>query len=319
MKALNNSAIVKVILTYFAVAFAILLSANIFQMKVDVPIIFSIALLIPLYIWYKKYASQEKISDEVSEREKKTVIFWIFALFTSALLIRVPSALLFGMPYEKTPLIYIVVFTIAVIEKTRISAFGFRTRNFRKAVLYGLGFYAIWGGITLLSLHIMVFAFTNQPPAISFDTIMFLSAMPFQTLCVGMSEEGFFRGYTQTYLEKIFSPKIAVLSQAFLFGVWHFVWNLSPFDPFGMVQYIASTFFIGLLFGYFYSKARNLTPLILAHGLWNSVLQGVIANEVAFNSLQETPLTTQLLTIFLPYAISMAASFLFIKFFIKEI
>jgi membrane protease YdiL (CAAX protease family) len=319
VEALNNGAIVKVILTYFAVAFAILLSANIFQMKVDVPIIFSIVLLVPLYIWYKKYASQEKISDEISEREKETVIFWIFALFTLALLVRVPSALLFGMPYEKTPLIYIVVLTITVIEKTRISACGFKTRNFGKALCYGLGFYAIWGGITLLSLYIMVFAFTDQPPASSFDTLVFLSAMPFQTLCVGISEEGFFRGYTQTHLEKIFSPKIAVLSQAFLFGVWHFVWNLSPFDPFGMAQYIASTFFIGLLFGYFYSKARNLTPLVLAHGLWNSVLQGVIANEAAFNSLQETPLTTQLLTLFLPYAISMSASFLFIKFFVKEI
>ena len=304
---------------YFIVAFAILLNAYVFQTEVDVPIIFSIILLIPLYIWYRKYATQEKIVEEIPEREKKTVVFWIFILFTLALLIRVPSALTFNMPYEKTPLIYIVVLTIAVIEKTRISAFGFKTLNFGKALLYGLGFYTVWGGVALLSFYTMVYAFTNQPPASSFDTLVFLSAMPFQTLCVGISEEGFFRGYTQTHLERIFSPKIAVLFQAFLFGVWHFVWNLSPFDPFGMAQYIASTFFIGLLFGYFYSKARNLTPLVLAHGLWNSVLQGVITNETALNSLQENPLTIQLLTILLPYAISMTALFLFIKFFVKEI
>ena len=315
MKALNNNAIAKVALTYFAIAAVILLSAHFFPEKVDVPIIFSIVLLVPLYLWYKEYSIQERISDKIAEKEKTSVFFWIFALFILALLIRVPSALLFNMPYEKTPLIYLVILTIAVIEKTRISVFGFKTGNFRKALLYGLSFYAVWGGTFFLSLYVTVYAFTNQSPATSYDTLLFLSAMPFQTLCVGISEEGFFRGYAQTHLERICSPRIAILIQAALFGVWHFVWNLSPFDPFGMAQYVMTTFFIGLLFGYFYHKSKNLTPLIFAHGLWNSVSQGIISSEATFQSLQGI----QLLALFLPYAISIAASFFFIKFFVKEI
>ncbi len=108
-----------------------------------------------------------------------------------------------------------------------------------------------------------------------YDFTLFLLAMPFMTLCVGISEEGLFRGYMQTHFQKLYTPTKAIIIQAVFFGVWHFVWNLSPFDPFGMAMYVATTFFIGLIFGYFYSKSKNLVPLILTHGLWNSVLSGV--------------------------------------------
>ncbi len=302
-------------LTYFVTAAIILLSAHFFPEKVDIPIIFSIVLLAPLYIWYKEYSIQRRISEKIAEKERESVLLWIFTLFILALVIRVPSTLWFDMPYEKTPLIYLVVLTIAVVEKTRISVFGFKTGNFGKALLHGLTFYAVWGGTFFLSLYVTVYAFTNQSPAASYDMLLFLSAMPFQILCVGISEEGFFRGYAQTHLEKTWSPRKAILIQAALFGAWHFVWNLSPFNPFGMAQYVATTFFIGLLFGYFYHKSKNLTPLIFAHGLWNSVSQGMVSSGAAIKSLQGI----QLLALFLPYAISIAASFLFIKFFVREI
>jgi len=318
-ETLNDKMFAKVMSTYFVIGLLVLLSAYLLPENADVPIILSLVLLIPLYIWYKNYSAEKGVSGEITEKKREEVIFWILMLFVLALLIRVPSALLFKMPYEKTPLIYLLVLTIVVIEKTRMSVFGFKAGYFRKSLFYGLGFYTVWGGITFLSLGVMVYVFTQQLFATSFNALIFLSAMPFQTLCVGLSEEGFFRGYTQTYLEKAYSPKIAILVQALLFGVWHFVWNLSPFNPLGMVQYVITTFFIGLLFGYFYHKAKNIIPLIIVHGLWNSTLQGTITNEAAFNSLQETFFVAQILTLFLPYIISMIASFLFTKFFVKEI
>jgi membrane protease YdiL (CAAX protease family) len=110
--------------------------------------------------------------------------------------------------------------------------------------------------------------------------------LPFQTLLVGISEEGLFRGYIQTHLQKFYAWK-AIFIQAILFGFWHFVWNLYPFNPFAMAQYIATTFFIGLLFGYFYSKAKNLVPLILTHGLWNSFPAGVVENSAALNLFEQ--------------------------------
>ena len=310
-------ALLKAILTYFALALIIFLSAYLFS--ADVAIFFSIFLLIPILIWQENHPEKEKLSKQVDGRNKGTILFWIFTLFILALLVRIPSALLFGMPYEKTPLIYLTIFTIIVIEKTDISAFGFKTQNMGKAIFHGLIFYAILGGLTLLTNYLLVYVFTNQTSVQSYAIPLFVLAMPFHTLCVGVSEEGFFRGYVQTHLEKFYGANRAILIQAALFGIWHFVWNLNPLDLWGMAQYIALAFFIGLPFGYFYTKAGNLASVIIVHGLWNSVQLGIIANQAAFDALQSIPIATQILILLLPYAISIIPAILFIKFVVKEI
>jgi membrane protease YdiL (CAAX protease family) len=279
----------------------------------------SLLLLIPIYLWYEGYREKEKLSREVNERDKSTTLRWIFTLFILVLCIRVPSALLFGQPYEKTALIYLIILTIVIIEKTNISAFGFKTENIEKSLLYGFTFFIVFGVVLIISSSLLVFVFTNQMLIASFSIAVFLSALPFQTLCVGLSEEGLFRGYMETHLRKFYTVGIAIFIQAAFFGVWHFVWNLSPFNPIGMAQYIATTFLIGLLFGYFYSKSKNLVPLIFAHGLYNSFIQGTIENSTVSDVLQTIPIISQILTLLLPYAISAIAMFLFIKYVVKEI
>jgi len=308
-------AVLKAILTYFALALIIFISAYLFS--TDVAMFFSILLLIPILIWQENHPEKEKLSKQVDGRNKGTILFWIFTLFILALFVRIPSALLFGMPYEKTPLIYLTVFTIIAIEKTDISAFGFRTQNIGKAIFHGLIFYAILGGSALLTNYLLIYAFTNQTPVQSYVVAVFLLAMPFHTLCVGVSEEGFFRGYVQTHLEKFYGTNKAILIQAVLFGIWHFVWDLNPFNPWSMIQYVAITFFIGLPFGYFYTKARNLASVVIAHGLWNSIQLGILANQAAFDALQAIPMAIQILILFLPYAISVIAAILFVKFLVK--
>jgi membrane protease YdiL (CAAX protease family) len=308
-------AVLKAILTYFALALIIFISAYLFS--TDVAMFFSILLLIPILIWQENHPEKEKLSKQVDGRNKGTILFWIFTLFILALFVRIPSALLFGMPYEKTPLIYLTVFTIIAIEKTDISAFGFRTQNIGKAIFHGLIFYAILGGSALLTNYLLIYAFTNQTPVQSYVVAVFILAIPFHTLCVGVSEEGFFRGYVQTHLEKFYGTNKAILIQAVLFGIWHFVWDLNPFNPWGMVQYVAITFFIGLPFGYFYTKTRNLASVVIAHGLWNSVQLGILANQAAFDALQAIPIAIQILIWFLPYAISVIAAILFVKFWVK--
>jgi membrane protease YdiL (CAAX protease family) len=279
----------------------------------------SLLLLVPIYVWYEDYQEKEKLSKEINGRDKRTTLRWIFMLFILALSVRVPSALLFGQPYEKTALIYLIILTIVIIEKTNISAFGFKTENIEKSLLYGFAFFIVFGGVLILSSSLLVFAFTNQMLIASYSIAIFLFAMPFQTLCVGLSEEGLFRGYMQTHLRKFYTTGMAIFIQATFFGVWHFVWDLSPFDPIGMAQYIATTFLIGLLFGYFYSKSKNLVPIIFAHGLYNSFIEGIIGNETASTALQTIPVVSQILTLLLPYAISAIAMFLFIKYLTKEI
>ncbi|MGC8896254.1 MAG: CPBP family intramembrane glutamic endopeptidase [Candidatus Bathyarchaeia archaeon] len=307
-----------VIFAYFVVALIILLSGCVLPRESEIPIFISLLSLIPLYFWKKNYEKKLELSKEINGRSKSSVLFWVFTLFTLALLVRIPSVLLLNMPYEKAPLIYLLTLTIIVIERTDVSAFGFKTQNMRKAFFYGIVFYIILGGITLLIFYLLIYFLSNQMPVLSYDISPFLSSIPFQTLLVGISEEGLFRGYVQTHLQKFYAFK-AVLIQAVLFGFWHFVWNLSPFNPLGMAQYMATTFFIGLLFGYFYSKAKNLIPLVLTHGLWNSFPTGIVENSAALELLEQTSILNQILMWLLPYAIAAVAAFLFIKFLVKEI
>jgi membrane protease YdiL (CAAX protease family) len=300
-------------------ALIILFSAYVSKPDASIPMFISLLLLIPIYLWYEDYQKKEKLSKEINGRDKKTMLLWIFTLFILALSIRMPSALLFGQPYEKTALIFLIISTMVVIEKTNISAFGLKTENIEKSLLYGFAFFIVFGVVLIITSSLLVFAFTNQMLIASYSIAIFLFAMPFQTLCVGISEEGLFRGYMQTHLRKFYTVGMAIFIQAVFFGAWHFVWDLSPFDPIGMAQYVATTFLIGLLFGYFYSKSKNLVPLIFAHGLYNSFLEGIIENETASKTLQSIPVTNQILTLLLPYAISAIAMFLFVKYLVKEI
>jgi membrane protease YdiL (CAAX protease family) len=206
-----------------------------------------------------------------------------------------------------------------LIEGTRLSAFGFKTQKLGKSLLYGLGFFAILAGANQLIYGLLVQLFTGQTAFQSYDLIPALLTMPFMTLCVGISEEGLFRGYMQTHLQKITNLKMAILFQAILFGAWHFVWNLSPFNPAAMTEYVVTTFIAGLLFGYFYSKTGNLVPLIFAHGLWNSAQMGLTISGSATNAIQAAPPLIQMLTWILPYVTPLALTILFIKYFVRKI
>ena len=281
-------------LAYFVVTIIVFSSAHLFQhdsvLSVVVPIFLSIMLLVPIYIWQRNYIKRKKLLEEIDGRDRRVIIFWIFLLFMLALIVRIPSVLIFGEPYEKTPLIYLIIFTIIIIEKTDVVVFGFKSQSIMKSLLSGLIFYLVFAGSMLSIQYLLVAAFTNQAIMKSFDVLFLLSALPFHTLCVGVSEEGLFRGYMQTHLEKLFTFRKAILVQAVFFGVWHFVWNLYPLNLQGMAEYILSSLFWGLIVGYYYGKTRSLTPVVFFHGLWNSVIHGIITNETALTILETKPM-----------------------------
>jgi membrane protease YdiL (CAAX protease family) len=313
----------KVLLAYFGTAFLLLLCGYFFPAEGGpvsaVPIVVSVTLLFPFYIWYRGYRQSTELSKEVKIMDRDTVILWVFALFVLALSVRIPSVLLFGAPYEKTPVILLTILAIAVIEKTDISVFGFTAKRFGRSLVYGLAFFLLLNTLSLVLTWVLIFTFTGQVAFQAYDPLPFVSAMPFMTLCVGISEEGLFRGYMQTRLEKAFTLRKAIVFQALLFGAWHFVWNLQPFDLPAMMQYVTITFFIGLLFGYFYTKTRNLTPLIFAHGLWDSVAQGIQENTLANDALRATAQPIQILIFALPYAVAAVLTFLFVKYLVRRL
>lgn len=320
---LTRSAVSKVLLVYFAVAVIILLNGYFFRTEnesiISIPVLLSVLLVVPIYMWCKTSREKTEFSKATSGRDKNIVLSWIFVLFILALSVRIPSVLLFGIPYEKTPLIYLTILTILFIEEADVSAFGFKTRNIGKSLLFGFLFFIILDGLASLILYFLVYVFTSQIPVQSYSVLPCLLAMPFMTLCVGVSEEGLFRGYIQTHLEKFYTSKQAILIQAVLFGVWHFVWGLNPFDPVYMLSYVGFTFLVGLLFGYFYSKTRNLAPLVFAHGLFDSVPAGIVENQSALDAFQTISPSYQGLTWILPYIVSAMLTLLFIKYLVKKI
>ena len=129
--------------------------------------------------------------------------------------------------------------------------------------------------------------------------------MTFMTFSVGIGEEGLFRGFMQSLLQKFYSVRFAIFVQSLLFGVWHFVWHISPLDVFGMLMHILSSFVIGVLFGYFYSIAENLTPLILVHGLIDSFPSGY-----KFASLENLSASEAFMIWGLPYILSITLMFI---------
>lgn len=320
---LTGSSAQKVILIYFTVAAAILSTAHLSRVENEsityIPILLSVLLIIPIYVICRISSGKKESSEEIDGRDENTVLSWIFALFILALFVRIPSVLLFSMPYEKTPLIYLIILTIVIVEKTDVSAFGFKIRNIGRSLLFGFLFFLILGGVASLISYFAIYCVTSQTPVQSYNVLPFLLSLPFMTLCVGISEEGLFRGYIQTHLEKLYTSNRAILIQAILFGVWHFVWDLYPFNFTHMIFYVGYTFLVGLLFGYFYSKTRNLVPLVFAHGLVNSVPQGIVESQFVQDVLQAMPSLNQILIWGLPYLLSVALTFLFIKYLTKEL
>ncbi|MCK4439434.1 hypothetical protein KAU85_00485, partial [Candidatus Bathyarchaeota archaeon] len=127
---LAEDTVQKVLLIYIAVAVIVFLSGYLFQTEneyvISVPVLLSVLLVIPIYMWCRTFCEKTAFPKEIDGRDRSVVLSWILALFVLALSVRVPSVLFFGMPYEKTPLIYLVILTILVIEKVDVSAFGFK-------------------------------------------------------------------------------------------------------------------------------------------------------------------------------------------------
>jgi len=313
--------LLKVFGVYFVVSALLLLSGFLFspsEFLDSVSVLLSVGLLLPIFLWYKNYSAQVRLSSEVDRRGRGLVALWIVALFLLAMAVRFPSVLLFRVPYEKTPMIYLLILIMAVVEKTELSAFGLRTRGLGAAVLYGLAYFAVFSLLPTILFILFAFAFVDQLVVQTYNVFSFLLVMPFM-MCVGISEEGLFRGYMQTHLERFYSKRIANVLQALLFGFWHIVWYVSNPQILYMTGYVTATFIIGLFYGYFYSKARNLMPLIITHGLHNSFMTGLQMNQKALEFVGNLPPLNQGLIWIAPYALAGVFAFVFTKYAVRQL
>lgn len=310
------------LVVYFSVSALLLLSGLLFpspsELVNSVPVMLSVLLLIPIFLWYKKYSRDAELASKVDGRDRRGIVFWILALFALAMVIRVPSVLWFEVPYEKTPLVYLLILTMVLIEKIDVSAFGLRTRGIGKALLFGLAFFAFFSFLPGFIFGLLAYVSLNRLIIQSYDFGSFLLVLPFM-ICVGISEEGLFRGYMQSHLEGLYSRRGANLLQAVLFGLWHIVWYVSNPDFLYMFEYFVTTLVFGLFFGYFYSKARNIVPLIVAHGLHNSFFRGFEMNQAVLDVFGSLPVVSQVLMWLVPYIISGVATFVFVRYLVGEL
>lgn len=276
---MNTEEILKTILIYLLISALIFVSGLIPSGEIQgikiLPMLLSLLLLTPLLIWYCWYKKRDnQVLTHTTEGYVWQIVLLLFAL---AMMVRFPMVLILGMSFEKTPVIFLTVLTIILIERGKLSDFGFKTERFSWALFTGLAYYMIFGVTWFFTFFSSVYIYTGQFIIPEFSILYSLALFPFMTLCVGLSEESLFRGFMQTHLTAIFSEKKALLIQAMLFGIWHIVWHISPINLIGMISHVVITFFFGLVFGVFYKLSKNLTPLILAHGLVDAIPYGIIS------------------------------------------
>jgi membrane protease YdiL (CAAX protease family) len=269
-----------VVVVYVLVAVLIFASDLVSLGKIEdielAPMLVSLLLLLPLALWYRRARPQKGATD--SEVERRAVWVEVLVLFSSAMVVRVPFVLLLGMSFEKTPLIYLLVLTVVLVKRADLRAFGFTTARLGRSLLIGLGYYLVFACVMFSTLFIAVYEVTGRLVVVSYAPLPALLVFPFMTLCVGVSEEGLFRGLMQTRLSLVHSRRQALWAQAILFGLWHVVWHIVPFDPVGMGVHVASSLAFGWVFGRFFERSGTLVPLILAHGLVDTVGYGAVIN-----------------------------------------
>lgn len=281
MFTLDQRTILTIIAVYASVSLLVFASDLVQLGRIEdielAPMMVSLILLIPLTLWYSQTRTPGAELD--SKVKRRVVWFEAIVLFSLAMVVRVPFVLLMGMSFEKTPVIYLLALTVVLVKKANLGSFGFETKKLGLSLLIGLAYYLVFAFFMFSFQLISVYLATGHLLFVGYEPLPSLLVFPFMTFCVGVSEEGLFRGFIQTRLSLAYSEKHALWAQALLFGIWHFVWHIAPFDPVGMIIHVSTSFVFGLVFGRFFEISGNLVPLILAHGLVDTVGYGAVINS----------------------------------------
>lgn len=239
------------------------------------PGVVSLLFLVPLYFWYRRTSGSKTLRGFQTESRRQAV-FLPLLLFALAMSVRVSFAVNLGSPLEKMPLIFLLLSTIMLAENYSPSSFGFTSQAFLMHLALGFFLFVVRLPLPYFAVLGVLITVFGVDPFRGFELFPFLAVLPFQVFAVAISEEGLFRGYMQTKLSCVVRPWVAIFVQAFLFGLWHVVWHISPLRLDSMVLNVSLSFLFGVLNGAYFRHTGSLTPLVLSHGLWNSFLSGVV-------------------------------------------
>ncbi|NVM01254.1 MAG: CPBP family intramembrane metalloprotease [Candidatus Helarchaeota archaeon] len=261
------------------------------------PVLNSFILLIFLYFWVYHIPHEELKNYE--NEELKSIIKVFLLIFSIIMFFRTAVLLRYGLPYEKTPMIFFIGLQIIFVECYYLSNFGFHRDKIWKNIAFtfillfivGILFVGIIGiivlGLSLIGMIDLNLLF-GTPVSIN---LYGLASFPFQLICVGVSEELLFRGYFYTKLRSTNLGYIrSILVSSIFFGLFHVCWYISPQSPWfisdfeQMVYHVGFTFIFGVMMCIIFERTRSLVAPLIIHGLGNSLGSSIsISNLFEFS------------------------------------
>ena len=247
-----------------------------------IPVLLSFLLFFPLYWWV--YHRPRKL-EHFEKQDLKSIILVFLLLFVLIMIFRTLILMKYGLPFEKTPMIFFIVLQIIIVEGFYLSDFGFHSNKLWRQIAFTFVLLLVVGFLFLAVIIPLIFGL-DLAGIINLSTLLGtpitinwygLLSFPFQLLCVGISEELLFRGYFYTKLRSNLGYIRSILISSILFGIFHVAWYFDPNSPWfisdwgQMAFHVGYTFIFGVCMCIIYERTKSLICPIIIHGLFNSV------------------------------------------------
>lgn len=161
---------------------------------------------------------------------------------------------------------------VLIVTRSRLGKIGFRMRNLKKTLLWGVG-----GGLILFVLvlgagYIIQLLQPELQPQPFEDVLRDVTTYQelLLMLLVGsvlapLVEEMYFRGMVYPVLRKYIGVTWAIVASGLFFGLMH--WDLWRTVPLA---------FGGMALAYIYERSCNIYAPWLAHGVWNGIMALIV-------------------------------------------
>ena len=192
----------------------------------------------------------------------------------------------------------IVLFVLLYLLKWKWKDIGFKKEGILKNILKGFLLCTVFYTLGFLIEFIIL---NNQGvnPHIEFfvtgfsltGNVVKQTGIGFVLMCIGFNiinvwmEEGLFRGFYITYLNKKFDIKKAIFIAAFLFGLWHLVtpfrslldgdMNILTFSVMS-IGYVLLSMIMGIKWGYLYKMTGSIWMGLADHFFNNCVITNLL-------------------------------------------
>lgn len=158
----------------------------------------------------------------------------------------------------------------------------------RDLAYVGAGFVALLAGQVLVAVLVTVLGLPstgNQVVSGAEQTPeLLLVLIPLQFLAVGPAEELFNRNLLQKYFYGAFSRPTAIVVASGVFASAH-LFSYSGESAAGTLVSIVAVLVLGAILGVVYERTGNVVVPILAHGLYNATLFGLLYVAIVFSDV----------------------------------